>query len=305
MELLARVEQLELELKRLRPALHFPSTATLEQRLRWLEIVYEEMRARDNYGVYAETPGEEKLRQILAHTVYIKSDRITLMGMTADPASCAAGDQWFRSDSGKAKLAIDAVVANAKLLRREGDTIPAAEIASLDAAKIGSGRFGLARMPDSTLNYVLTAQGAGVDPAYAAVAAAPPLLAPLFRTNAATGTFQTNPAAINDNDTATTALAGAVDQYAEVNLGRDFLIYQYRQYGNVDNTGNGVWKIQYYDTAWHDWITGIPIRITADWSAWAHGTIVIANKIRLVCTTVDNVGTSRIRELEVAYVQSA
>ncbi len=168
MELIERVEQLERELKALRPELHFPSTATLEQRLRWLEIVLEEMRAKDNHGVYAETLTEEKLRQLLHHTVYIKQDRITLMSLTADPASCAAGDEWFRSDLGKAKLAVDAVVANTKLLRREGDTIPAAEIASLDASKITTGRFGTAQMPDGTSGQVLTAQGVGVNPVYAA-----------------------------------------------------------------------------------------------------------------------------------------
>lgn len=119
MELVERIVQLEQELKALRPDLHFPSTATLEQRLRWLEIVMEEMRAKDNHGVYAETPSEEKLQQILAHTVYIKPDRITLHSLTADPASCVGGDMWFRSDLKKGKLAEDAVVASAKLFPTE------------------------------------------------------------------------------------------------------------------------------------------------------------------------------------------
>ncbi len=172
MELIERVEQLESELKALRPELHFPSTATVEHRLRWLEIVLEEIRARGNHGVYAETPSEEKLRQLLAHTVYIKPDRITLHSLTADPGSVVAGDEWYRNDLGKVKLAVDAVVANAKLLRREGDTVPATDIASLDATKITTGRFPMARLPDGTSGQVLTAQGAGVDPAYAAAAAA-------------------------------------------------------------------------------------------------------------------------------------
>ena len=37
---------------------------------------------------------------------------------------------------------------------------------SLDASQIGSGRFGMPRMPAGTSGQVLTAQGAGVDPAY-------------------------------------------------------------------------------------------------------------------------------------------
>ena len=37
-----------------------------------------------------------------------------------------------------------------------------------DASEITSGRFGMARMPDGTDGYVLTAKGAGIDPAYEA-----------------------------------------------------------------------------------------------------------------------------------------
>jgi hypothetical protein len=42
-----------------------------------------------------------------------------------------------------------------------------ADQVSLDTSQIGSGRFGMARMPDGPSGQVLTAQGAGVDPAYA------------------------------------------------------------------------------------------------------------------------------------------
>jgi hypothetical protein len=43
----------------------------------------------------------------------------------------------------------------------------AADIPSLDASKITSGRFGMARMPDGTSGYFLKAAGAGNDPVYA------------------------------------------------------------------------------------------------------------------------------------------
>jgi len=43
---------------------------------------------------------------------------------------------------------------------------------SLDAGQIVSGRFGMARMPDGTDGYVLTAKGIGVDPAYTLMPAA-------------------------------------------------------------------------------------------------------------------------------------
>jgi len=46
------------------------------------------------------------------------------------------------------------------------------QIPNLDVAKITSGRFGMARMPAGTATYILTAQGAGADPAYAAPPAA-------------------------------------------------------------------------------------------------------------------------------------
>jgi len=43
-----------------------------------------------------------------------------------------------------------------------------ADAVSLDASQIGTGRFGMARMPDGTSGHVLTAQGAGANPVYAA-----------------------------------------------------------------------------------------------------------------------------------------
>ncbi len=49
----------------------------------------------------------------------------------------------------------------------------AADIPNLDTAKITSGRFGMPRMPDGTSGYFLKAQGAGVDPVYAAASAVP------------------------------------------------------------------------------------------------------------------------------------
>ncbi len=172
MELAERVEQLEQQVKTFRPELHFPVTATLEHRLRWLEIVFEEMKARDNHGAPAETSLGEKLEKILGNTIYIRPDRITLHSLTADPASVVAGDLWFRSDFGKTKQAIDSVVANARLLRREGDIVPAAEIEDLDTAKVTTGRFPMTRIPDGTAGYFLKAQGVGANPVYAAVSAA-------------------------------------------------------------------------------------------------------------------------------------
>ncbi|MBA7665617.1 hypothetical protein ES703_73691 [subsurface metagenome] len=129
---------------------------------------------------------------------------------------------------------------------------------------------------------------------------APPLLVPLFRTNPATGTAST-PANINDDNTGTLT-TGDLNQNWEVDLGRDFFIYQYRQFGNVNNTGDGRYKLEYYNGSWHDWITNIPVRTTADWSAWAAGPVVLCSKIRLTVTTQDAAGRNYIMELEVAYI---
>jgi len=59
-------------------------------------------------------------------------------------------------------------------LAADGSPIAIAGVPDLPATKITSGRFGMARMPDGTLNYVLTAKGAGVDPAYEPLPAAAP-----------------------------------------------------------------------------------------------------------------------------------
>ena len=53
-------------------------------------------------------------------------------------------------------------------LTADGSPIAVAGVPNLDTSKITSGRFGMPRMPDGTSGLVLTAQGTGVDPVYAA-----------------------------------------------------------------------------------------------------------------------------------------
>ena len=62
----------------------------------------------------------------------------------------------------KGRLTVDFKLHAPKHESGEADEI------SLAASQITSGRFGMPRMPDGTSGQVLTAQGAGVDPAYAA-----------------------------------------------------------------------------------------------------------------------------------------
>ena len=56
-------------------------------------------------------------------------------------------------------------------LAADGSPIAVAGVPNLDTSKITSGRFVLARLPDGTAGYFLKAAGAGVDPAFAALAA--------------------------------------------------------------------------------------------------------------------------------------
>ncbi len=51
-------------------------------------------------------------------------------------------------------------------LATDGSPIAVAGVPSLPTSKITSGRFGMARMPDGTNGYVLTAKGPGIDPVY-------------------------------------------------------------------------------------------------------------------------------------------
>jgi len=112
MELEERVRALEVELGRLRPELRFPTAASLEHRLRWLGLVLEELKDGNKGRVRALDA--DGLRKLLKGTVHVKTDRITLQPMTADPVAVVEGDIWFRVDLGKLKFAISTVVAEAK-----------------------------------------------------------------------------------------------------------------------------------------------------------------------------------------------
>jgi len=48
-----------------------------------------------------------KRLKVGSKTVYIKSDRITLAPLTADPTSLTQGDLWFNSNEGKVKFTPD------------------------------------------------------------------------------------------------------------------------------------------------------------------------------------------------------
>jgi hypothetical protein len=109
--------------------------------------------AKITSGTFAVARGGTGLSTIAAGGILYASALDTLSRIAP-----TAANQVLRSTGANA-LEIATLVAN--------------DIPSLDAAKITSGRFGMARMPDGTSGYYLKAQGSGVDPVYAAVPAVP------------------------------------------------------------------------------------------------------------------------------------
>jgi len=106
----------------------------------------------------------------MANTVIIKSDRVTFATLTADPATVTSGDYWYRSDLQRFKIAIDTVVANAKIVPitpiTSGDiasgAIASAHIASgaIASAHIASGAVATGHIVDSAITSPKIASGA-------------------------------------------------------------------------------------------------------------------------------------------------
>ena len=127
----------------------------------------------------------------------------------------------------------------------------------------------------------------------------PDLFLELFQKNAATGTMSFRQR-VNDNETTTVARADAIGEYAEVDFGQTVKISRYRQFGKTTHTGDGRFKIEYYDGAWHDWVTEIAVRTTEDWSTFAApAASVWCSKIRITATTIDTGGYNYIAEIEI------
>ncbi len=123
-----------------------------------------------------------------------------------------------------------------------------------------------------------------------------------FQLYAATGDV-VNPGKINDNDTGT-VINPTAGKYIEVDFNKAVIIKRWRQFGTIWTTGDGRFKIEYWDIttrAWADWVTDIPVRTTADWSNYVTETEKTTLKVKLTCTTTDTYGSSLIGELEVIY----
>lgn len=125
----------------------------------------------------------------------------------------------------------------------------------------------------------------------------------LFQANAGTGTVL-NPSNINDNNTGSTASADAEGEYSVVDYAKVVCIKRWRYYGATAHTGDGRFKIQYYNLSTHayaDWDTAIVVRTTADWSDFVTKAEVLTDKIKVISTTIDTVGANQFYEMEVIY----
>lgn len=108
---------------------------------------------KDGAGANATTPANLK-------TAYDHSQNVT--GAVHGAVSAATANMIARRDSGgRAKFAAPATDGDAYI---RGTTILATDVPNLNAAKITSGRFGMARMPDMDINKVMLGQGSGNDP---------------------------------------------------------------------------------------------------------------------------------------------
>ena len=117
-----------------------------------------------------------------------------------------------------------------------------------------------------------------------------------------TGTA-TNPTNLIDNDTGTNISHGAVDQYVQFDFGGYVYIETIRMFGTVGaNVGNKFALRALIDGVFEDCLVDIPIRATADWSAWLELTTKrVARVWRFVITTY--VATAPQAELELQGVR--
>jgi len=93
-------------------------------------------------------------------TTIVKTDRVTMASLTAQPATVVSGDWWFRQDLGRPYYAIDSVVANAKLgLIRPAETDDLADSA-ITTAKIADAQITTAKIVDSAVSTAKIADSA-------------------------------------------------------------------------------------------------------------------------------------------------
>ena len=127
-----------------------------------------------------------------------------------------------------------------------------------------------------------------------------------FQTNPATGPGgdTTTPANLNDNNTGNVTGWNVLNTWVEIDFGVILTLRRWRQFGEINNVGDGEFKIAWHDIptdTWIDWVTGIPTRPTADWTALATEPIIHTDKVRIIMTAIDSLTLNRAKEWEVIY----
>lgn len=162
------------------------------------------------------------------------------------------------------------------------------------------------RLPKPTTGEYLKATATGYEGAIPPGPVGLEATVALFQANAATGTADTSEGVNDNNDAGTIVSFDAIDEYVEVNFAKVVSIKRWRwKDGAVTNTGDGRWKIQYYSLAthaWVDWVTEIPTLTTAAaWREFTTETEVLTDKVRIIATAIDTVGSNLIWEGEIIY----
>jgi hypothetical protein len=130
-------------------------------------IGIDDHHARDHAARHAVGGGDQvslDASQIGSGTLGVTRGGTGLSSIAAGGILYASADNTL---SGIAPTAANQVLRSTNANALQIAALVAADIPSLDASKITSGRFGMARMPDGTSGYFLQARGAGVDPVYA------------------------------------------------------------------------------------------------------------------------------------------
>lgn len=97
-----------------------------------------------------------------------------------------------------------------------------------------------------------------------------------------------HPTFIINNDIGTGEPNWLINEYAEFNFVGPTYIKEIRLYGSSTCTGNGRYKLEYYDGTWKTAKTAL-VQPQTEWSAWtALTTPAVAIRWKLTCTTQDS-----------------
>lgn len=114
-----------------------------------------------------------------------------------------------------------------------------------------------------------------------------------------TGT-STDPLNATDNN-ASTYNNFTLNQTTIFNLEKVHTLFQWRQYGYPDCTGDGTYRIDYWDgDSWVEWTT-FSTSTTDGFDSWVEVSEISTKKLRITATAIDTKGYNSIREIEIKF----